>query len=152
MAEATLHLLKLSVGSESVEGLLAWQAQRSAERAAAGLDPRPRHVTRMWPRRAEELLQGGSLYWVIRGLVLVRQPIEALEEALGEDGITRCAIILSPQAVLTETRPRRPFQGWRYLSATDAPRDLGAGRTAGRALPPELESVLDTLGVVGRSV
>jgi len=121
---STLHLVKLCVGAEGVDDLIAWQRGRSAKRRAAGLDPRPRHVTRMWPRRADELLQGGSLYWVFRGAILARQGIEDLQEVTGEDGIRRCAIVLAPQVTLVEARPRRPFQGWRYLAAKDAPPDL----------------------------
>ena len=86
---APLNLVKLCVGEASIEDLAGWQARRMAERRAAGLDPRPRHVTRMWPRRAEEILGGGSLYWVIQGYVAVRQVIEAFDEVRGEDGIRR---------------------------------------------------------------
>ena len=145
-----LHLIKLCVGADTVDDLVAWQKQRSAARRAAGQDPRPRHVTRMWPRRAEEILAGGSLYWVFRGAVLARQRIEALEEVTGEDGIRRCAIVMSPEIVLVETRPRRPFQGWRYLAAADAPPDLATHGTADPGLPTDLALALDGLGVVAR--
>ncbi len=119
-----LNLLKLCVGTETVEELADWQAGRSAANRAAGLDARPCHVTRMWPRRAEEILDGGSLYWVIKGLVLLRQRILALEPRDGADGIRRCALRLDPQLVRTSPQPRRPFQGWRYLRPEDAPCDL----------------------------
>ncbi len=142
-----LHLIKLCVGADGVDDLVQWQGQRGAARRAAGQDPRPRHVTRMWPRRAAEILDGGSLYWVFRGAVLARQRIEDLEEVIGEDGIRRCAIILGAEIVPVETRPRRPFQGWRYLTATDAPPDLTA-RAVETALPPELALALDGIGVV----
>lgn len=120
-----------------------------AERHAAGLDLRPRHVTRMWPRRAAEILGGGSLYWVVQGYVAVRQAIEAFDDATGEDGIRRCAIVLSPALVRVVARPRAPFQGWRYLAATDAPLDVPhAFAEAPEAhLPPELAIALDGLGV-----
>ena len=145
-----LHLLKLSVGTESVETLREWQQGRGEARRKAGQDPRPRHVTRMWPRRADDLLDGGSIFWVIKGAVLARQPIEDLLEVIGEDGIRRCAIIMSHDLTMVETRPKRPFQGWRYLEAKDAPLDLGdqTGQTPG--LPPELAIALDGLGVVAR--
>lgn len=145
-----LHMLKLCVGADQIDDLTTWQAGRIAERRAAGLDPRPRHVTRMWPRRSAEILDGGSLYWVFRGAILARQTIEDLQEVTGEDGIRRCAIVMSPQIVQVEARPRRPFQGWRYLNASDAPPDLGSDRSLGIDLPPELAIALDGIGVVAR--
>lgn len=145
-----LHLLKLSVGTESVDSLREWQQGRSAARRKLGQDPRPRHVTRMWPKRADELLDGGSVFWVIKGLVLARQPIEELQEVIGEDGIRRCAIIMSPEIIHVETRPKRPFQGWRYLAAKDAPPDLRNQNPDAVSLPPELALALDGLGVVAR--
>jgi hypothetical protein len=147
-AKPTLHLVKLCVGTDSVEDLLQWQAKRSAERLAAGLDARPRHVTRMWPRRADELLRGGSLYWVIRGVIRVRQRIAALEEVIGEDGIRRCAIVFDPPLVPTAPRPRRPFQGWRYLAASDAPPDIGTAPGDEPDLPPGLREELTRFGVL----
>lgn len=143
----TVHLLKLCVGAEAVEDLADWQADRIAERRAAGLDPFPCHVTRMWPKRADDLLGGGSLYWVFRGLVLARQRILALEPRRGEDGIERCAIRLDPEIVRTSPQPRRPFQGWRYLRPEDAPEDLPAERTA-QDLPPALVAGLAEIGVL----
>ena len=145
-----LNLLKLSVGSESVESLREWQAVRSAERAARGEDPRPRHVTRMWPRRADEVLLGGSIYWVIQGLIRARQPIEAFDEAVGHDGIRRCAIVMKPDLILVAPSRRRPFQGWRYLNGADAPSDLIGGGEADGDLPAELAAALSDIGVVPR--
>lgn len=152
----TLHLIKLSVGSTSLDSLRQWQAERSAERRAAGLDPRPRHVTRMWPKRADEILgdglgDGGSIYWVIQGWILGRQVIESFDEVRREDGIRRCAIVLSPEPVPVTPRQRAPFQGWRYLAAADAPPDArsGFGEAADPFLPADLARALDGLGVVG---
>ena len=143
----TLHLLKLCVGCEAVEDLISWQAERMAERRAAGDDPLPFHVTRMWPKRQAELTDGGSLYWVIKGFVLCRQRILGLEPRLGADGIARCAIRLDPAVVRTLPQPRRPFQGWRYLRPEDAPRDLAAA-TALPDLPHRLVAGLAALGVL----
>jgi len=148
-AQPTLHLVKLCVGTDTVEYLLLWQSRRSAERLAAGLDPRPRHVTRMWPRRAGELLRGGSLYWVIRGVIRVRQRIATLEEVIGEDGIRRCGIVFEPALIPTAPRPRRPFQGWRYFPAPDAPADIGAAPGDDPDLPPGLREALTNFGVLG---
>lgn len=147
--EPKLHILKLSVGSESVEALAKWQAGRMAERRAAGQDPRPRHVTRMWPRREAEVLAGGSIYWVISGSILARQRLEAFQEVIGEDGIRRCALILDSTLIRTEPRPRRPFQGWRYLQPSDAPPDLGLRGAEEEALPEDLRQQLTRFGILG---
>jgi hypothetical protein len=143
---ATVHLLKLCVGADSVEDLVDWQAERVAEARAVGGMWAHQHVTRMWPRRGDELVAGGSLYWVIRGLVLARQRILGFEPRRGEDGIERCAIRLDPAVVRTVPQPRRAFQGWRYLRPEDAPRDLIAAASAD--LPPGLAAGLALVGVL----
>ena len=142
MAE-TINLVKLCVGADGVEDLVAWQATA----AARGPDGRPWHVTRMWPKREAELLAGGSLYWVFRGVILARQRIVGLERVAGRDGVQRCGIVLEPRLVRTEPAPRKPFQGWRYLPASDAPRDLDGARASEAALPPGLAMALADLGV-----
>ncbi|MFV2092392.1 MAG: DUF1489 family protein, partial [Hyphomicrobiales bacterium] len=107
---------------------------------------------RHMPRRRDEILgscgagSGGSLYWVIRGVVQVRQPIAELRAVTGEDGIKRCAIVLAPELVATLPVPRRPFQGWRYLPASEAPGDLAD--TSTQDLPPELRVELAELGLL----
>ncbi len=139
-----VNLVKLSVGTESVEGLQAWQELRQAE-LPEGL---PRHVTRMWPKREAEILQGGSIYWVIKGLIQCRQRILRMDEVRGEDGIRRCAIILDPALHRTHTAPKRPFQGWRYLKPEDSPADMPQGREAEVPLPLELSQALAEIGVI----
>jgi hypothetical protein len=141
-----LHILKLCVGCDSVEDLAGWQAARVAEARASGAPPHVFHITRMWPKREAELVDGGSLYWVIRGRVLARQGLLGLEPRLGGDGITRCAIRLDPAVVRTLPQPRRAFQGWRYLRPQDAPADLPAG--PGAAVPPDLALQLAEIGVL----
>ena len=138
-----VNLIKLCVGAEKVEDLTDWQASPRAK----GPDGLPRHVTRMWPKRQAELLAGGSLYWVFKGVVLARQRILRLDEVDRGDGIVRCGIVLDPAVHRTEAVPRRPFQGWRYLAAGDAPRDLPKGRSKGEDLPPMLEAALAEIGV-----
>jgi hypothetical protein len=146
MAATTLHLLKLCVGADRVQDLLDWQAEQRAESRAAGREWTPFHVTRMWPRRADELLAGGSLYWVFKGLVLARQRILGLEPRHGADGVGRCGIRLDPSLVRTVPQPRRAFQGWRYLRHQDAPPDLAASAAAD--LPPALVAELAQVGVL----
>ena len=138
----SLNLIKLSVGTESVPGLAQWQKNPRAQ----GPDGLPRHVTRMWPKREKELLNGGSIYWVIKGVVLARQRIVRLDEVDRGDGIRRCGIVLDPDIVRTEAVPKRPFQGWRYLEGRVAPRDLARGR-ANDDLPPKLMAALAEIGV-----
>ncbi|HBS48766.1 MAG TPA: DUF1489 domain-containing protein [Rhodobacteraceae bacterium] len=141
---AHTHLIKLSVGTESVDGLAKWQASR----AARGADGLPRHVTRMWPKRAEEVLNGGSIYWVIKGVVQCRQRILRLDEVTRSDGVRRCAIVLDPELIRTQGALKRPFQGWRYLKPEDAPADLPPGREAEEALPDALNRALAEIGVL----
>ncbi len=137
-----IHLQKLCVGAESVEDLARWQAAQ-APRWPAG---RAIHVTRMFPKNGDVI--GGSLYWVIKGLILCRQEIVDLLPVEQGDGITRCAIHLDPAILRTEAVPRRPFQGWRYLAAAEAPRDLTAGRLRDEPLPPGLARALTEIGVM----
>ncbi len=140
---AMIHLVKLCVGAGSIADLAAWQdSQRPRWPAGRAI-----HVTRMWPRRAAEVLAGGALYWVIRGAILCRQSVVALEEVRGEDGIARCAIHLDAAIHATAPAPRRPFQGWRYLDPAEAPPDLPAGRAAEEALPPQLARALAEIGL-----
>jgi len=113
-----LNLVKLCVGVTEIEELESWIRDCRAGRDT--LD----HVTRMFPRRQSEILPGGSLYWVIRGMILCRQPIAALEEVTGSDGIGRCRIVFKPKIIPVRPTPRRAFQGWRYLEEADAPPDL----------------------------
>ena len=138
-----VHLVKLSVGSENVESLADWQATKRAQTP----DGLPRHVTRMWPRREAEVLNGGSIYWVIKGAIQCRQRILRLDEYIGQDGINRCAIVLDPEIVRTTPAPRRPFQGWRYLPEADAPVDL-QGQVQREELPPSMEMALSEIGVL----
>ena len=140
----TVHLVKLSVGSESPETLASWQEANKA-RFPDGL---LRHVTRMWPKREAEILNGGSIYWVIKGSIQCRQRILRLDEVIGSDGIRRCAIVLEPEVQLTQAALKRPFQGWRYLKVEDAPADLPANRANDDVLPDELNRALAEIGVL----
>ena len=140
----TINLVKLSVGTETVQNLADWQAN-SAARTADGL---PRHVTRMWPKRSNELLKGGSIYWVIKGIILCRQKVLRLDEIFGVDGIRRCAIVIEPQLIQVAATPKRAFQGWRYLPTADSPPDLSRPRASDDDLPPELQAELANIGIL----
>ena len=138
-----VNLLKLCVGADSVEDLLDWQRTHPSPFETG----ERRHVTRMWPKREAELVAGGSLYWVIKGVILCRQQIVRLDRVEGADGILRCGLVMSTEVVRTEAAPRRPFQGWRYLDPADSPRDLRKGRLHEETLPPVLANALAELGV-----
>ena len=148
-AAMSLHLIKMAVGIEDVPHLARVQQQRREQARARGEAPVARHLTRMTPRRSAELLDGGSIYWVIRGLVQVRQRILALDAATGSDGVPRCAIGLDAALLRVVPRPCRPFQGWRYLDPADAPPDSSApGAADSDELPPQLAAELRELGLL----
>ncbi len=145
---AKVHLIKLCVGAETIADLVRWQTQA----AAKGPCGAPRHETRKRPNRAAEVIDGGSLYWVIKGVVQCRQRILRLDEVPGADGVSRCGIVLAPPLVPVVPRPRRPFQGWRYLDPADAPPDqIGAAADGPGALPPRLAAALADIGVLETS-
>ena len=146
----TLHLVKLCAGAESVDDLIGRIEYRCGVNKAAGLGRVHDHVTRMHPRREEELLNGGSIYWVIKGVIQARQKIVGFERRTGMDEIERTAILLDPAFVLTEPQPRRAFQGWRYLPGEDAPGDLKgrSGKRGRKDPPPELGAKLAELGLL----
>ena len=144
MSQHIVNLVKLCVGCDSVEDLASWQEARGR----GDPDWLPRHVTRMWPKREAEILAGGSLYWVVKGVILVRQRILRLDEVTGDDGIRRCGIVMERDLHRTQPAPRRAFQGWRYLAPADAPRDLARPRKGDDALPPELSASLSEIGIL----
>ena len=144
-----VHLIKLSVGAESIEDLGQWQAQRLAAQKAAGeKQPRLAHRTFQTPKRRDDLLAGGSIYWVIKGLVQARQRLVDLTEGTKDDGSPCCLIVLDKTLVPVRPVPRRPFQGWRYLDAADVPADLKPGEEGIGALPPKMRRELAELGLI----
>lgn len=143
-----LHLIKLCVGVDSIEELADWQGARIAEQRKAGETPRISHTTFQTPKREAELLDGGSLYWVIKGLVQVRQRLLGFEAGEKSDGSKGCCILLDPQLVPVRPVPRRAFQGWRYLDAADAPPDITAGDRALDELPAKLRRELAELCLI----
>ena len=143
-----LNLLKLCVGCDSVEDLEEWIAFRLDEARRAGRPAEQFHTTRMVPTRAPEIVNGGSLYWVIKGAVQCRQLITEIRPFTDGEGIGRCHLVLDPVVVKTDWQPRRPFQGWRYLKPEDAPADLGGGRAALAEMPSKLRRELAELGLL----
>lgn len=135
-----MHLIKLSVGSESVSDLAQWQSQRLAEKKRLGEVPELIHITRSMPKRAVELLDGGSIYWVIKGWICARQTLLELRPVV-YNGMPHCGIVYDPEVVRVRPRQHRAFQGWRYLEAKAAPRDLPKGADADDALTRELSEL-----------
>lgn len=136
--EKTLHLIKLCVGCDSVAELAAWQKQRLKQMGEII------HITRQTPKRAEELLSGGSIYWVINGFVSVRQRIIELRPLL-RDGVPHCGLVLDKELTRVRPRPRKAFQGWRYFEGKDAPPDL---HSHNEELPEKILRELAQLGLI----
>ena len=140
-----LHIIKLCVGAQSIQDLLDWHDHQAFSRLSLGLDPRPVCDTRMSPKRRDEVLKGGSLYWVIKGQILVRQEVEDIITLDDADGRSRCEIVLKHFHVQTAPQRRAAFQGWRYLAPKDAPADL-THVSGGEDLPEPLRKELLDLG------
>lgn len=140
-----LHLMKLSVGTESLDHLKAWNREHLQMLRAHGHTGSRFHTTRMVPKRIDELVDGGSIYWVIKGQVQARQKLVGIEPFTDRGGIRRCRLMLDSTLVPTHWQPKRPFQGWRYLKPEDAPADLAPGD---EALPAELRADLTELGLL----
>ena len=143
-----LNLIKLCVGADSVRDLEDWIKERLRDKRKRREKPEHIHRTRMVPKRADELKDGGSLYWVIRGEIMCRQRIRDIRPFRDKDGVGRCGVVLEPKIVLVEPRPFRAFQGWRYLDAKDAPRDLDKAAPGSAAMPEKMRRELRELGLM----
>jgi hypothetical protein len=143
-----LHLIKLCVGCASVRELEDWIRKRLNDKRKRGEKPEHVHRTRMVPKRAAELVDGGSLYWVIRGEIACRQRIRDVRPFRDKDGIGRCALVLDAKVVLVAPRLYRAFQGWRYLQTADAPRDLDEAAPGAADMPEKLRRQLRELGLI----
>ncbi len=138
-----LHLLKLAVGIENIGHFRAVQERHLADNGSLC------HITRFMPRRAEKVLDGGSLYWVVRNFIRVRQRLLDLQVVKSDEGGgSKCAFVLDPELVLTVPVRRRPHQGWRYFEAASAPPDLGASIEEFGDMPAEMAAELRTLGLL----
>jgi hypothetical protein len=144
----TLHLIKLAVGCDSVKDLKSWVAERMQTAKKKGLPRHHVHVTRMVPKRVDELLDGGSLYWVIRGEIAAREKIIAIEPFRDRDGIGRCRLVMQPKVISVLQRPMRPFQGWRYFTEDAVPPDLKSAGAGVAAMPEPLRRELRELGLL----
>jgi hypothetical protein len=143
-----LHLIKLSVGTESVADLEDWIQQKLKAQKKRGKKSERIHTTRMVPKRADELTSGGSIFWVIRGQIMCRERILDIRPFTDKDGIHRCRLVLDPKCVLVEPRPRSAFQGWRYLEDREAPRDLSRAAPGAARMPEQMRRELRDLGLL----
>ncbi|MEM9733731.1 MAG: DUF1489 domain-containing protein [Pseudomonadota bacterium] len=141
----SLNLIKLSAGTESVEDLKRWNREHLRHLRAVGHKGPRFHTTRMVPKRMDELLDGGSIYWVIKGQIQARQKLVGIEPFTDRAGIRRCRLMLDDKLVPTQWQPKRPFQGWRYLKQEDAPLDLNEGD---EPMPAALRADLSELGLL----
>ena len=123
-------------------------AERMAEARRRRAPLRHAHVTRMAPKRTREILDGGSLYWVVKGLISARQEIVGLEPFRDKDGIGRCKIWLDQTVVAVAPRPMRAFQGWRYYEPRSAPPDIDEAQAGFAAMPEALQRELAGLGLL----
>jgi len=141
-------MIKLCVGCDSIQDLEEWVEQKLKEKKRKGQKAEHIHTTRMVPKRAEELTDGGSLYWVIKGLISCREKILDIRPFVDKDGIGRCRVVLDGKIVPVEPRPYRAFQGWRYFEIKDAPRDLGRAAPGLAKMPEHLRRELRELGLL----
>jgi hypothetical protein len=144
----TLHLIKLCVGCDSVSDLEDWIKLKLKEKKRRGQKAEHIHTTRMVPKRAAELTDGGSLYWVIRGQIACRERILDIRPFVDKDGIGRCRVVLDGKLILVEPRPRSAFQGWRYLATNEAPRDLSRAAPGAARMPETMRRELRELGLL----
>jgi hypothetical protein len=142
----SVHLIKLSVGSDSVSDLQSWQQQRLKEKKRKGQKPELIHITRHMPKRADEVLNGGSIYWVIKGFICARQTLIELRPVTW-NGIKQCGLVYDKEVIRVSPRPYRAFQGWRYFDPKDAPLDLPKGKHLD-AMPEKLQRELGALGLL----
>jgi len=148
-ASMSLHLLKLCVGAESLEDHREWITRTLERKRRAGLPEEQLHTTRMVPKQRDALLQGGSLYWVIKGSIQGRQKLLDIRPFKDDEGINRCHLVMEPVLFATRPQPRRPFQGWRYLKASDAPADLSElGGQSIESIEPAMRQELIELGLI----
>jgi hypothetical protein len=143
-----LHLIKLCVGADSIQDLEDWIELKLRQMKKDGRKPEQYHTTRMLPKRVDEILDGGSLYWVIKGQISARQQMRDIRPFTDTEGISRCHLVLETKVIPVMPRPCRPFQGWRYLKDEEAPRDLGESGADVALMPEELRRELRELGLL----
>ena len=149
MSKNFINLIKLCVGAENVSDLYNWQKSRVIPNKIGNTKCSTTFlVTRMRPKRETEILNGGSIFWVFKGLILARQKILGFDKYIGEDSVLRCKIILDREIMLTEPHQKKPFQGWRYLKQKDTPKDREIFSNIKTQLPLQIEKELSLIGIL----
>jgi hypothetical protein len=139
-----LHILKMAVGVDSVARLAEIEQARLARSETGDLV----HFTRNTPKRADAIVDGGSIYWIIKGCIRVRQRIRRIDRTVNAEGKPRCALVLDPELFTTVPAPHRALQGWRYLEPAQAPADRGTDEAGENGLPNEMADELRALGLL----
>ena len=146
MTKEFVNLIKLCVGAQNVSDLYEWQKNRLIN--DKNLENRATFfITRMRPKRENDILNGGSIFWVFKGLILARQKIIGFDNFMNEDNILRCKVILDRKIILTDPYHKKPFQGWRYFSQQEAPKDREIFSNEKTQLPLKIEKELLELGI-----
>ena len=143
-----LHILKLCVGCDSIADLESWIEENQLAHKRLKRPYEQTHTTRMVPKRLAEITAGGSLYWVIKGQVAARQRLLEIRPFTDRDGIGRCHLVMDQQVIAVRPRPCRAFQGWRYLTDKDAPKDMARGGKDLRAMPEDMRRDLAAMGLL----
>ena len=146
MSKKIVNLIKLCVGAQNVSDLYNWQKNRIIYQKNLK-NPATFFITRMRPKREAEILNGGSIFWVFKGLILARQKIIGFDNFMSEDNISRCKVILDRKIILTDAYHKKPFQGWRYFSQQEAPKDREIYSNEKTQLPLKIEKELSELGI-----
>lgn len=144
----TLHIVKLCVGADSIGDLQEWIDRRLREKKRRKQPLEHIHTTRMMPTRKGEILDGGSLYWVIRGEIACREKLIDIRPFVDKDGVKRCRLVMDGKVIPVVPRPRGPFQGWRYFPANEAPPDLSKSGKGLAELPETMRRELRELGLL----
>ncbi|MFV3130752.1 DUF1489 family protein [Niveispirillum sp. KHB5.9] len=139
----TIHFLRLAVGADSLQSMRDWRRDHQITWSGRPVVPT---YTKRAPTRQAELLDGGCIYWVVKGFVQCRQRFVGFDQIRDTDGSDYCRMLMDPELIETQAMPKRPFQGWRYLKPEDAPPDLAEGQ-GGDALPEHLLAELRALGL-----
>ena len=141
-----MNLIKLCVGAQNVSDLYNWQKNRLINYKGLGNNA-TFFITRMRPKRENDILNGGSIFWVFKGLILARQKIIGFDNFMSEDNISRCKVILNSKIILTDAYHKKSFQGWRYFSQQEAPKDREIFSDEKTQLPLKIEKELSELGI-----
>lgn len=144
----TVHLVKIAVGADSIEDIAEFQKQRRAKLKAERGKPILIHKTRNMPKRESEIIKAGSIYWIVKGFIRVRQRILGFEKRADKEGRPYCEIRLDPKLVRTVPLAHKPIQGWRYMEMDAVPADLTGKAAKSDEMPPEMMMQLRELGLL----